>query len=213
MPYYKEINLLFIHIPKTGGTTIEQNLKKKNKQRLYSNKTNKILPPPFNNISLQHQTYTTIYTYMDVLDVSFNDTLKIITIVRNPYNRIISDLFWQKLINTKASQNEIYDIMTEYITKTSYDNHNIPQYKFITDTDGKIIQNIKIFKTETLTGDLQEYGMEYGITDYNIPQKNKDYMNYLNNDSIELINKYYAKDFELFGYKMITTDNNDKNGI
>ena len=28
MPFYKELNLLFVHIPKTGGTSFEDYLKK-----------------------------------------------------------------------------------------------------------------------------------------------------------------------------------------
>ena len=36
MPYYSNINVLFIHIPKTGGTVIEEAIQKKTKQTLYS---------------------------------------------------------------------------------------------------------------------------------------------------------------------------------
>ena len=40
-----------------------------------------------------------------------------------------------------------------------YDNHIIPQYKFVTDENGNLIENIKIFKTESLTDELKEYGL------------------------------------------------------
>ena len=68
MPYYKESNILFIHIPKTGGTVIETQLKKKFKQTLYGDETNDILPHPYNNTSLQHQYYTTLYKYRNLLN-------------------------------------------------------------------------------------------------------------------------------------------------
>lgn len=60
MPYYKNINLLFVHIPKTGGTVIEDAIKggKYGKQTLYTAcARNSILPAPFSEYSLQHQFY------------------------------------------------------------------------------------------------------------------------------------------------------------
>ena len=67
------------------------------------------------------------------------------------------------------------------------------------------IPNIKIFKTETLTEEFKEYG----FTDYDGKDSSSDYSEYLNNDSIKLINEFYKKDFELFNYDMIKTDNED----
>ena len=58
MPYYKECNLLFIHIPKTGGTCIDTQICKSRKRTLYTIFRNDLLPEPYKNISLQHQFYT-----------------------------------------------------------------------------------------------------------------------------------------------------------
>jgi len=95
MPYYKEKTLLFIHIPKTGGTIVEYNIKKKTSQKLSGmcGRKNTLLDFPYNQKSLQHLFYTTIYKFRDKLNINF-DNIKIFTIVRNPYDRIISDLFF-----------------------------------------------------------------------------------------------------------------------
>ena len=136
----------------------------------------------YQNKSLQHQFYTTIYKYRDILNVNFDDELKIITIVKNPYHRL-----------------------KNYIHSDNYDNHNIPQYKFITDENENLINNITIFKTETLPNDI----INYGFSDYDNRIENKgcedtiNYMKYLNYDAIKLINQVYLKDFELFDYKII----------
>tara|TARA_Y100000741_G_C18185115_1_gene530989 strand:+ start:321 stop:983 length:663 start_codon:yes stop_codon:yes gene_type:complete len=216
MPYYKECDLLFIHIPKTGGTCIDRQICKSRKQTLYTrNSCNDLLHEPYKNISLQHQFYTTIYENRTILDINF-DKIKIFTIVRNPYDRIISDLFWiavcwgdrfkefKVMKNKNINPEQVYNLIKNiYINNNKLDNHNQPQYKFITDKNCNLIPNIKIFKTEQLNKSNhninQFLGFNIHIRRNNV---NKDYSRYLNKKSISLINDFYKKDFELFDYKM-----------
>jgi len=208
MPYYKEINTLFIHIPKTGGTSLEEYLSRNSSQTLYScGIENNILFEKYNihTVSLQHLTYKEIYEYKEMLNVDFNEHLKIITIVRDPYDRIISDLFYFNLINENTSSNDVYEIIKKYIYETYYDNHNIPQYKFLVDNNNSLIPNVTIFKTENLSQQLKDYGFQdFDVNSQINPQniKKEKYATYLNNDSIKLINEFYKKDFELFNYHM-----------
>ena len=134
MPYYKDLNLLFIHIPKTGGSFIADALNNKNykvtlSQRGISihNISNSLFEPPHNKGSLQHQFYSTLYKYKNKINIDFEKT-KVFSVVRNPYNKIMSDLFWLKLINKKSSPNEIYEkIKNNYLYRDDLDNHNQPQ--------------------------------------------------------------------------------------
>jgi hypothetical protein len=203
MPYYKDKNVLFIHIPKTGGSVIENAIQEYTPQELYSDNVNTLLDFPYNQKSLQHQFYTTIYQFKNKLNINFNN-IKIFTVVRNPYDRIISDLFWYGLIKKEFTAGQVYNVIkNNYLDRDDLDNHNEPQYKFIVDENSELIKNIKIFNTETLNESNDELNKFVGFN-INIEQKgvNKDYSNYLNKDSISLINTFYAKDFELFNYKL-----------
>ena len=204
MPYYKEANVLFIHIPKTGGTVIEDELQQKYTQTLWVlDPYNNLLEHPYDKTSLQHQFYTTLYKYKFILDINFNN-IKMFTVVRNPYDRIISDLFWQELIKKDFTAENVYDVIkNNYLYRDDLDNHNKPQYKFITDENLKLIPNIKIFKCEKSNETNPELNEFLGF-DIDIIQKNvnKDYSMYLNENSIALINEFYKKDFELFNYDL-----------
>ena len=204
MPYYRKKKLLFIHIPKTGGTVIERNIKKVCKQTLYCtepNHTNKLIEP--HTVSLQHQFYRTIRRYRKKLKVNFNN-IKIFTVVRNPYDRLISDLFWYRLIKKNYTSQQVLDVIkNNYLDRNDLDNHNKPQYEFVTNREGQLIKRIRIFKTELLNKDNPKINRFLGFK-INIRRKNinKDYSKYLNDKSIAIINKFYKKTFNYLNIKL-----------
>jgi hypothetical protein len=200
MPYFK--NILLIHIPKTGGSSVTKYLHKKfsiplNNDTLFGGGDKNGF-----RYSLQHLTYRTIMQNKKTLKINEKD-LEIISIVRNPYERAISDLFWIKKININTPKEKVFGILKKHIEE-NVDNHGIPQYEYVTDEHKKIIPSIKILHTETLQQDM----INIGYTDFDIvDNKNKHsvkYYDYLDKDSISFINSYYDYDFKLFKYQKIT---------
>ena len=204
MPYFKKINLLFIHIPKTGGSNIENFFFcKLNENPSFYHIFSYNLNLRFNHHSLQHCTYQELVENQQFFNINFNNDLKILSVVRNPYERIISDLFFFKLTDNSKSQESIQKTIEYYLHhKSNFDNHKIPQYHFLIDKEGKIPPNIIILKNETLNEEMKKNGypkFEYFCKDYT----KKSYIYLLNEKSIKMINTYYKRDFECFNYEMI----------
>jgi hypothetical protein len=216
MPYFKNenTNLLFIHIPKTGGCSLEKYFANMFNITLNNTALYNWLPYDIklkNNInvqtSLQHLTYQDIMKYKSFLNIDLCN-LKMITIVRNPYNKILSDLFFLTKINIYSTKEDVFSKIQMYLTKTNsgidnidnIDNHNTPQYLFLIDENNELIHNIHILRTETLNDDMHRLGYEDFDIKINKNPNKINYDDYLNEDSINLINKYYDEDFKLFNY-------------
>lgn len=213
MPYFynNDVNILFLHIPKTGGTSLENYFEKKFEIKLNKDSLFTIYPKDFfKGYSFQHQSYKTIRMNKPVFRIDY-DNLTVISIVRNPYNRIVSDLFFRNLIKESSNPNDVYNVIKKYLEEANdpkHDNHRIPQYLFLLDENDEIIKNIKLLRTESLNQDIKALGYnDFNQHDQVSSVKNKNYYSYLNIDSINLINEFYEKDFEYFGYKKISTEN------
>ena len=131
--------------------------------------------------------------------------IQVLSIVRNPYDRLFSDLFYLKIINVNSDPSNVFNQIVKYLYYENFhDNHRTPQYIYLIDIDNKINQNIIIIKNENMNEEIKKLGFNDFNQNDNITHKGKcDYTIFLNNDSIELINIYYKKDFEYFDYKMI----------
>ena len=148
---------------------------------------------------MQHLTYKTIINYKTILEIDTTN-LSCITIVRNPYERLISDLFYLKKIKINDSQNKVYDVILKDYLHQTLDNHTVPQHLFIIDENNKIIPNLIILRTETLNNDMHKLGYTDFNLKHNANSSNINYYDYLNSNSINLINNIYHNDFILFNY-------------
>jgi hypothetical protein len=196
--------LLFIHIPKTGGSSIEKyfsvkfNIKLNKKSLISTEDIREYYDKPEINSSLQHLTYNTINKYKDFFKID-ETNLKFLAVVRNPYHKVLSDLFYLKKIDATTTEEEVYSIIKLYL-KENYDNHTTQQYKFITNENEELIENLILVHTETLNKDMQKLGYKDFNIKMNMNPNTVDYDKYLNKDSISLINEVYKKDFEILNY-------------
>ena len=110
MPIDVERKFLFIHIPKTGGTSINKYLNLCEDNPLYGSFTaviakNGPTAPPTYELPMWKQHFTPIelfsysYNHADpALYVKMHDFFKF-SFVRNPWDREVSNLFWMKKTN------------------------------------------------------------------------------------------------------------------
>jgi hypothetical protein len=206
MPYFRKIKILFIHIPRTGGTTVECYFYQKD-QSVRSTRSLFSKTGYLNGHSLQHCTYQELRSIRKRFNIHFpppDKQLTILTIVRNPYDRLFSDLIAG---NSDLSPEMIDQTVDAFIHSENTDSHQRPQVEFLIDNNGAIPKNIIIMHTESLNDDM----IKLGYNDFaqthreNVTSNASDrekLISLLSQKSIDLINLTYKRDFEMFGYTM-----------
>lgn len=208
MPISYTYNIIFIHVPKCAGTTIEKILGTCTEREYYALRKK---AEQWNNKTPQHLTYLEL---KNKLTINWSDYYTF-SVVRNPYSRFVSEYNYRKDLFSKTKRPE-HDPKTfsEFITNLSmgvnerilaFDGHLETQSSFLKNEANILESSIQIFKFEDLapcwTMLEEKTGVAYSIdlwsrkSNVEIP-----YQEFYTPETKNIIYNFYKEDFDNFGY-------------
>ena len=205
MPINKEYGIIFVHIPKNAGTNMEAFFKMTKPRLLYG--VNNIKEDGI-TFSPQHLTPPLIKDRLG--DEVYEKYFKF-CFVRNPYERVISEFFWQRAhgIITKLTEglDKNVDFKTwffSFYNKIDSD-HKLPQHCYVYDADGNSMVDF-MGRVENIDKDFPEVLKRINYTGtgkLKSARKNSKSHDFsmIDSEIKEKIIDIYKKDFEYFGYK------------
>jgi hypothetical protein len=175
---------IFIHIPKNAGHHFRRQINSDPQNCILARFWNIV-----NNFDRAHIPYVLRYKYIyaihpDCIYYAYS---------RNPYDRLISAYFY---LNNKDTNKDTFNDFCKNVLPTLANNFNFtffakdihyyPQYLFVCDQD-KNVYNVRVDKLEHY-----QNPKKYTLSDF------------YDNDSIQIVNTIYEKDFLLFNYDIVT---------
>jgi hypothetical protein len=208
--------IIFIHIPRCGGTSIEQNLWYKEFGKYFSFKeTNEknLLQGFVDKYSNKHQSdglqHLTAFNIKKIYPKEFEQFYKF-TFIRNPFSRAVS--LYLEIMKYRKDLRDFLAIYKDssfknFLKLISVQSHThwMPMWKFF---ETKQVDYIGRF--ENYNADLEILGKKKKINfidenfsgDTNFSEKNSYQAFYDDGENIDLVKKIYAKDLESFGYNL-----------
>jgi hypothetical protein len=193
MPYDDNLKTTFLHIPKTGGTTVKRLLG----IRHFDNPNPNVIPSP------QHLNCARLRIQLG--DPKYDSYFKF-TFVRNPWTRLVSEYFWRKRLQRQAIDmtfREFADYATGFVRGDCYysqplGDHFIPQVEYTTDVD-------QVFRFEAFADGLKSAARTLGIDIGEVPcrpvRTHIDYWSLYDDVSRALVEDIYRQDIEAFCYE------------
>ncbi len=180
-------NFVFIHINKTGGTSIAK------------------------AIELPNIRHLTVKDVIGIIGQNEFNRAFVFTVVRNPWAKAFSLYNYKKLKNKYMQRNPLS--FSEWVECTFgekkdpnyYDNpiKFAPQVEWLKDNSGKIPE-MEVLRFETLSGDFDRIKDKLGV-DISLPHLNATkagrYTDYYDTKTKEIVEEWFREDIERFGYK------------
>jgi hypothetical protein len=198
MPIFKinDANILFMHVPKAGGTSVERWLSAYSPVRFH-------LPLNIYGFPCVPQHFHAELVNALFLEEFFDYAF---TVVRNPYSRMLSEYNYrltrrrrrQRILPPPSFERWVGKVLRRYRTNPYvYSNHIRPQVEFL-------VEGIEVFRLESDLPALQERLLAVcGLTDApDFPFANRSTAreSTISPAAAQKIYEFYQHDFERFGY-------------
>lgn len=205
-------NIIFVHIPKTGGGSLE-NILLRNKFK------EEDIQEERKNIHSYKRKWTQHSCIKDIIErysiQNAHHYFKF-AFVRNPWDRIVSEYMYVKNHGGCACRGNIRKMpknFEEYIMnnfKCSWREHVSDQYSFIHNSSGEKMVDF-VGRFENYQEDVDKVMSRIGIRNYELPNINqtrnlkqriiKPYWLYYNNNTRKIVEQKYKRDIEAFNYE------------
>ena len=190
--------IIFIHIPKTAGSSIEHLLRDEGKYEL-----------DFIGVRNGRSTHHYMGIELKMILKELYPTYYKFSFVRNPYDRLISEYFWCRINNVGHKFNKTFDEFLDYVEdviknkkffKPIENDHFIPQYSFLFFNNKLIVNNIfKYEDIETVTPLIKKrLKIKTSLQHLNKSVKNEIT---LTQEQKDRIYNLYQIDFQTFNYE------------
>ncbi len=208
-------DILFIHIPKTAGTSIHKSFLDNNLYNLHMNKSGR----------LRHLSSESM---IKILGKDSYNSYHTFSVVRNPWDRYVSN--WRFLVEkkidmkirklrSKASGKKYKRAIKQYMAiknsnfetflrmdleENRFGNENraawlVDQYKYISNEDNILVN--KILRFESIKHDFYKE-FKFKLTSIEINKTTReDYSYYYNNKTKNILGDFYKKDIDMFNYR------------
>ncbi|MEA2020644.1 MAG: sulfotransferase family 2 domain-containing protein [Patescibacteria group bacterium] len=198
--FFIKKNIIFVHVPRTGGSSIERHICWKN-----------------NFPVVGHDTRKPNYKYLKDRPRLYNKDNFIFTFVRNPWDRLVSAFFYlnegggnPKDEKDRKKYLAKYEGNFKKFVKDAFANKKIleqihfkPQYKWICNNNKELLIDF-VGKFENFNKDLDKLSKKLEIELDYPPVSNKSdhkfYRDYYDEETKRIIKNAYKKDVALFNY-------------
>lgn len=208
MPISHQHCVVFIHIPKTAGTSIEYALSMHGNVRDVGIRPHAGAQVKTELYANQQQHYMASQIRKHVGEATYSRYFSF-AFVRNPWDRVVSEAAWDNGRSLREKTPLTKEKFEKYVARLQHmpldrNPHTRPQYRYVCDASGQQIIVDFVGRFETLAQDWATLCAKLDVN-LTLPTRMKsyhrDYRQYYTPETKRIVAKLYAKDIALFKYK------------